>query len=122
LLKGLTILVVEDDYYQATDTQAAFERAGATVAGPFSTVSAAIIALERTPPDCAVIDINLGDGPEFDLARELSKRGVPTVFVSGYHATMIPADLRGLAHIEKPAELPALVRKVREVMQDARRN
>ena len=112
LLAGLTILVVEEDYYQATDAQEAFERAGATIAGPFSTASAAIRAVEQRPPDCAVIDINLGAGPHFDLARELKKRGIPTVFVSGYRAAIIPEDLRGTAYVEKPAELPVLISAV----------
>lgn len=115
LLAGLTILVVEDDYYQAVDTKEAFERAGATIAGPFSNAAAALGAIEQIPPDCAVIDINLGDGPRFDLARNLKKRGIPTVFVSGYRATVLPSDLRDIAYLEKPAEAPSLVKAVREV-------
>lgn len=115
LLAGLTILVVEDDYYQAVDTKEAFERAGATVAGPFSNAAAALGAVEQIPPDCAVIDIDLGDGPSFDLARELKKRGIPTVFVSGYQATVLPSDLRDLALLVKPAEAALLIKAVSEV-------
>ena len=114
-LAGLTILVVEDDYYQASDTRETFERAGARVAGPFSTTAAAIRAIEQMPPDCAVIDINLGNGPEFALARELKKRDIPTVLVSGYRVTAVPADLQGFAHLEKPAEASLLIRTVTEV-------
>ena len=121
LLAGLTILVVEDDYYQASDTQEAFELAGASVEGPFSTVPEATNAVERTTPDCAVIDINLGDGPQFDLARQLKKQGIPTVLLSGYQTTMIPVDLQDLCHLEKPAERPALIRAIRGVTQGARR-
>jgi DNA-binding NtrC family response regulator len=115
LLAGLTILVVEDDYYQAVDTKEAFERAGATIAGPFSNAAAALGAVERIPPDCAVIDINLGDGPRFDLARDLKKRGIPTVFVSGYQATVLPSDLRDLAFLVKPVEAASLVKAVSDV-------
>lgn len=113
-LTGLTILVVEDDYYQASDTGEVFERAGATVVGPFSSVAAAIGAIAQMPPDCAVIDVNLGRGPEFDLARELKTRGIPTVFVSGYQAAMIPGDLQPFVHLEKPVERSTLIRVVRE--------
>jgi DNA-binding NtrC family response regulator len=120
LLAGLTVLVVEDDYYQASDTQEAFELAGANVAGPFSTVSAAIAAIECTTPDCAVIDINLGHGPQFDLARELKKKGIPTVLVSGYQPTMIPPDLQHLAYVEKPTDHSALIRAVHKAARSVR--
>src|SRR5262249_46150671 len=98
------------------------EHAGAVIVGPFSTAHDAMRAIEQTPPDCAVLDINLGDGPEFGFARELKKQGIPTVFVSGYQAAMIPADLKDFAYLEKPAEHHSLVRAVREAMQDANKS
>lgn len=115
-LAGVTVLVVEDDFYQATDTREAFELAGAVVIGPFSTVAAATKAVAQTPPDGAVLDIDLGGGPEFDLARDLKRRGIPTLFVSGHPASVLPADLSDLPHLEKPAERPAIVKALREIM------
>ncbi|MDN5001515.1 response regulator [Bradyrhizobium sp. GCM10027634] len=120
LLAGLTVLLVEDEFYQAAEAQDAFVRAGATVQGPFSTAAAAMHELEQARPDCAVIDINLGTGPEFDLARELKTRGIPTVFVSGYHAAIIPEDLRDLPYLGKPAETPALINAVRALVPTGR--
>ncbi|WP_298260611.1 hypothetical protein [Bradyrhizobium sp.] len=88
--------------------------------GPFSTAPDAIRAVERAPPDCAVIDINLGDGASFELARELKRRGIPTVCVSGYQPTILPPDLQDLVHLEKPTEVPSLIKAVREVTARSR--
>lgn len=120
LFSGMTILVVEDDYYQATDAQETLELAGAAVVGPFSTASGAISAIERTAPDCAVIDINLGGGPQFELARALKTRGIPMVFVSGYDVAMMPADLQDITHLEKPAERASLIKAIRGVVSSSR--
>ncbi len=68
-LDGLRILIVEDDYYLATDARAIIEGAGGQVVGPFGTAEDARSAMETDGADLAVIDINLGCGPAFDLAH-----------------------------------------------------
>ena len=76
--------------------------AGARVVGPFSTAEAAIEASRRDAIDCALIDINLGSGPNFDAAEALRKLGVPMVFVTGYDASVIPEALLDVPRLEKP--------------------
>ena len=101
-LNGLRVLLVEDDFYLASDAKAVLERAGARVIGPCadSDEAAGLSAAEAI--DCAVVDINLGEGPNFALARDFQQRGVPFVFVTGYDRAAIPPDLAAAERLEKP--------------------
>ena len=101
-LNGLRILVVEDDYYLATDTSAVIEEAGGQVVGPFGTAEAARAALDADGADLAVLDINLGNGPVFDLARYLDLTNLPFLFATGYDQAVLPDDLKAVVRLEKP--------------------
>ena len=103
-LTGARILVVEDEFYLAMDIKDGIERAGGAVLGPCADGASGISALLRERPDCAIVDINLGDGPSFDVAAELKRHGVPFVFITGYDAPSIPAELGDVERIEKPAD------------------
>ncbi|WP_210242009.1 hypothetical protein [Mesorhizobium sp. B2-7-1] len=67
-LSGRVVLVVEDEYYIATDASRALQGAGAEVFGPFPSEEAARAEIAVRRPDAAVLDINLGSGPLFKLA------------------------------------------------------
>ena len=101
-LRGKRILVLEDDFYLATDEKALLEQAGATVVGPFGSSCAAQDVLDAGPLDGALVDINLGAGPSFDFARLLSGLGVPFLFVTGYDEASIPHELASAPRLEKP--------------------
>jgi len=85
------VLVVEDDYYQASALQRAFEAAGASGLGPYGTEEEALSAIEDDVPDFAVIDLNLGRGQRFDVAEKLLQQEVPLCVVSGYIRNELPA-------------------------------
>jgi ActR/RegA family two-component response regulator len=117
VLAGLSILVVEDDYYQATDTKRALERAGARVIGPSARPEEALGLIDRESPDCAVIDLNLGDGPSFVTAYRLVERNIPLLIVSGYDDIALPKDLLGVPRLEKPVDVADLVDALHAVMR-----
>jgi DNA-binding response OmpR family regulator len=73
-------------------------------------------ALARQRPDCAMIDINLGSGPSFDLAKRLRQQHVPFVFVTSY-ADMIPVEFADIRCLHKPIEFRDIVRSVAELMR-----
>ncbi|WP_298965634.1 hypothetical protein [uncultured Methylobacterium sp.] len=109
-LSGERILVVEDDYYLATDTARAVRRAGGTVLGPCRDEAAARAALAGATPTGAVLDINLGTGPSFALAREVRRRGIPVIFITGYDDAVIPDEFAAAARLQKPVDLAEVVR------------
>jgi len=101
-LRGASVLVLEDDYYQATDLQVALESAGARVLGPFGDEAEASHALSQTTPDCAFIDVNLGTGPTFAVPAALTEGDVPFAFITGYDAETIPRQFADVPRFEKP--------------------
>jgi len=111
-LDGKRILVLEDDFYLATDEKALLEGAGADVIGPFGSSCTERDILEAGPIDGAVVDINLGEGPSFDLAQALESRGIPFVFVTGYDAAVISEELSHVPRLEKPIRDRELVTMV----------
>lgn len=116
---GVTVLLVEDDYYQAEDARVALMDAGARVLGPCSGEAEALRVMGDVPPSCAVLDINLGEGPEFALARALMSQGAAVVFVTGYEVTVLPADFSPSAVLRKPAPAEALVKAVADAIGGA---
>lgn len=118
-LDGLRILVVEDDYYLATDTSALIEEAGGQVVGPFGTAEAARAALDADGADLAVLDINLGNGPVFDFARHLDSTNLPFLFATGYDQAAVPDDLKAIVRLEKPFRPAELISAAAGVHQAA---
>lgn len=111
-LLGCRILIVEDDYYQARDIQQLLEMAGAQVVatGTDAPDLAALQAQGRI--DGGLIDINLGKGMSFDFARALRDHAIPFVFLTGYHASVLPEDLADAPCLRKPATTRRIVEEL----------
>ena len=112
LFSGQRIMVVEDIYFLAMEVEALLQKAGAKVVGPFATSAAASDSLRLRAPDFAVLDVNLGEGNSFDLARDLQTRGVPFLFFTGYDHAAIPAEFTNVERLEKPIDSARLLRKL----------
>ena len=104
----LRVLVVEDEYFIADDISRALIRHGAEVVGPVPTVQQAWALLDSQALDLAVLDINLRGELVYPLVAELSRRGVPMVFATGYDAAAIPADYGAIPSWSKPFDYSAL--------------
>lgn len=103
-LQGCAVLVVEDQFLLAEDLQRLLHEAGAEVVGPFRDAPPALAAAEQGKLACAIVDINLGDGPNFDAAEGLLARDVPVLFVTGYDPEVLPPTLSKAPHLRKPAK------------------
>lgn len=101
-IRDLRVLVVEDDFYIAIDVERTLQNAGAVVVGPYGRVEDALAAIAREPIDCALVDVNLGDGPNFEVAQALRERGVSAVFTTGYGGEIFPEEFQGHTRLEKP--------------------
>jgi DNA-binding response OmpR family regulator len=102
-LRGLRILVVEDNFLVAEVLRDLLEEKGCQVMGPAPRVSVALQLCKDEVLDGALLDINLGGQSCFPIATYLLERGVPFFFLSGYDdSTMIPAPLRHIPRLAKP--------------------
>jgi DNA-binding response OmpR family regulator len=107
-LTGCRILVLEDEYFLASDLERAFRENGGEVIGPISQVSEAMSLVERGGFDVAVIDINLHDESVYPVAEELDRQQIPFVFATGYDAKSIPDRYSHVTCWQKPFE-PAMI-------------
>ena len=110
-LEGMSVLVVEDEYYLADDLRRVLLRLGADVLGPVATEDEALEALSRPARiDLAVLDINLRGTLAFGVADALVERRVPFVFATGYDVSAVPERHRGVPVWQKPFQPQDLVR------------
>ena len=111
-LRGLTILVAEDDVRFARILVQLVALYGGIAAGPAVSEAAALGIVDATPLDGAILDIRLRDGTAFSLAEELTRRGVPAILVTGDALAAIPAACVDLPLFTKPFSLSDLVERL----------
>ena len=111
VLRGKSVLVMEDEYFIADDIARALTEAGANVVGPFGHVQQGLARLRDEPGiDLAVLDINLNGAKVFELAAELQDRAVPFIFATGYGNDFLPDRFAIVPRWEKPFDINSLAR------------
>ena len=81
--KPLRILVAEDEAIVGLDLCDTVSEAGYIVEGPFVDLSSAMLAYQKTKPDIAILDVQLGDGIVYPLAEQMMAEDVQVIFHSG---------------------------------------
>jgi DNA-binding response OmpR family regulator len=79
-LRGICVLVVEDDPIIALDLVQTLSDAGAVVLGPAHTVAVALDLLDQTRPNLAVLDWRLEIETASPVAFRLKALSVPFLF------------------------------------------
>jgi CheY-like chemotaxis protein len=112
-LQGRRVLVAEDEYMLADDLRRELGRQGAEVMGPAGTLKQALDLLRAaSPPDLAILDVNLQGEMVYRVADALRARGVPFVFVTGYATCDIPEAYADVPRLQKPIEIKAALAKL----------
>lgn len=111
----LRILIVEDEFLVALVLEDDLRSAGHTVLGPFSNLPSALEGARRETFDVAVLDINLGGTMVYPLADDLTRRGVPFLFLTGYGPADIPVRFAQTPRVAKPYESSSLLTAIRRV-------
>jgi DNA-binding response OmpR family regulator len=114
--------IVEDDFCLSTDLETVLRASGANVAAAFPEEDSALEWLHTCThrPDAALVDINLGSGPSFRVARALRAKNVPFIFITGYEPTIIPAEFNAEIRLQKPIELMTVARAVSQLLASQR--
>jgi DNA-binding response OmpR family regulator len=112
VLAGYRVMVIEDDYLIALEQSDELTAAGAEVIGPCPNLQTALEELQVSEPTGAIVDINLGRGPSFDAASVLKSRGIPFAFVTGYDASVVPAEFVDIPLLRKPCDPRKLVETI----------
>ena len=116
-LRGLSVLIVEDEVLIALEAEAELLRAGTGAMTRAHSIEEAERCIASSPFDVAILDANLNGRPSFPLADLLADRGIAFVFASGYsHLDGLPERWRGVPLVHKPyssAELVAAIDEAR---------
>jgi PAS domain S-box-containing protein len=101
-LAGRRLIVIEDEPLVALDIVAALKDAGAEVFGPVGNAADALLMIEETALDGALLDGNLRGKPVGDIAAALVRRKVPFLFVTGYGRDALPEGFGNVGILSKP--------------------
>lgn len=110
LLDGKRVLVVEDQFVIALEAEHLLSDLGVGAVETATSVAEAMLKIERSMPDVAILDVNLGDGrTSVPIAEALARLRIPFVFATGYgDSAMLPPALFGLPIVRKPYSSRAL--------------
>ena len=114
-LKGLRVLVVEDEMMVSMLIEDMLGDLGCTVIGPASRLDEAMELAAAGEIDCAVLDVNLGGQPIFPLADLLRERGQPFAFATGYGDAGLRDVDKGSPVLQKPFREGDLARVLGEL-------
>ena len=116
-LRGLRVLLVEDEVTISLLMEDMLLDLGCEVVGPAARLHVAKALAETEELDLAILDVNVAGEPIYPVVEELSRRGVPFIFSTGYGAAGIEAPYRDRPILQKPFAQADLVR----VLASARR-
>ncbi len=116
-LKGIRVLVVEDEALVRVDLLDILRDAGATIAAEAGSLQEGINKSEATDFDVAILDRNLDGKSSMPLAELVARRGAGIVFVSGYRPDHADQALHGsrFVHLQKPVSAQALVAAISSI-------
>lgn len=117
LLRGRTIIVIEDEPLIAMDVAGSLEDEGATVEGPYRSSDDALVAVNDREAndtiDAAVLDIHLGKETCEPFARRLKELNIPFVLHSGnWQVAAALIEELDVAVVRKPALPETLIAAV----------
>jgi CheY-like chemotaxis protein len=101
-LKGLRVLIVEDDIVISMLVRDMLEDFGCLVVGAALDLDEALDLIDRLGFDCAILDVDLGGTPSFPAADRLRDRDIPFAYATGHGRSVLrPADRAALV-LHKP--------------------
>ncbi len=114
------IMIVDDEALVLLDLVLTVEGLGYRVFCDSTSTAEAMEHLGNDRPDAALLDIDVGGTPVWPLARELKRRGVPTVFVSANHAHReLETEFAHCPAVDKPASSGDIIEALKQVIPPA---
>lgn len=110
----LTILVVEDETIVGLDLVMQLTDEGYECLGPARSPDEALNLIEATPPDFAVLDVNLNGTTSAAIADRLVALNTPFVYVSGYGENGVLEKMPKAPLIPKPLQFGRLISAIED--------
>ena len=119
-LKGLSVLVVEDEAIVSMMVESMLTELGCAEVWYASGVSEALELLDERTPDLAVLDVNLAGEQAYPVASRLAVKAIPFIFASGYGASGIIGEWNTRPVIQKPFHSDTLASALATALQPPR--
>jgi len=116
LLRGRSILVVEDEMMVLMNIEDVLRDHGCTRIASAGTVEEALAVLESESFDAGILDVNLNGKTSHPVADKLSDRGVPFVICTGYGQVALGNDYENRPVLTKPYPDDALVKALTQLL------
>lgn len=101
-LRGLRILVVEDEMTIAMLLEDMLVELGCVVVGPVARLSQAVHLAMEESIDGALLDLNVAGAEVYAAADKLAARDIPFAFVTGYGTGHLKEPYRQRPSLQKP--------------------
>lgn len=115
-LAGRRILIVEDEYFIASDLKRVMAETNAVTIGPVGDPATGLIMAREGHLDAAVLDVNLAGDTSFAIADALAERGIPYLFVTGYDEWALPVRYRGTPRLIKPVHMGGVIAAIEALL------
>lgn len=115
-IKGVRVLIVEDEPLVGIMLEEMLQELGADVAANALTLEEALILATDCEIDAAVLDVNLSGARSYPVADKLRARGIPFVFATGYGSTVLAGNYGDDRLIHKPYSLADVERALLEMI------
>lgn len=102
------ILVVDDEPLISMMVEDWLTELGCEVVGPVRSVADGIELATAAALDGAILDIRLGDGDSYPLARALLIRGIPFAFATGQGDGSLNSEFEGQPILVKPFDFASV--------------
>jgi DNA-binding LytR/AlgR family response regulator len=119
-LRGVRVLVVEDDLLLLMELESVLLDAGAEIAGLCRTFADALTVTDENGVSAAILDVRVGRDTIAPVARRLANRGTPFFFYTG-QIENDPALTEWKEHkiLSKPARRSAIVAAVADLLNES---
>lgn len=116
-VRGLRVLVVEDEFLMARLLEDVLNAYGCEVVGPVPRLDRAVDAARTEALDGAILDVNLAGELVFPVAEALLSRNIPFIFATGYSIASLPPRFHETPRLQKPFPMTGLIELMAEVFR-----
>ncbi len=116
-LRGIKVIIVEDNFTVAAGLEWMLQGCGCEVTGMAGTLEAALELIAQRTFDVAILDVDLKGRSVCPVAEQLRQRGDPFIFITGYgDPEVLPEALRAFPRLDKPVDLAQLAATILSIV------
>lgn len=114
-LKGLRVLVVEDQAPIALQLEDLLAESECEIIGPASRIPQALRLVDKETIDVAVLDLNIAGDLVYPVADALEAKGLPYFFATAYGLSGLDGPYRTKRVLQKPFSRREFLKVLREM-------